>query len=146
MTAFALDPSRSNLVAVGNVLPKAAYSDKIDPTLGYKPKLTDGNGDVVQAEDEDGRLIWTFDVAPEDEDKALPITVTIACPHMPVVKRFAPVTLKNPVLNVYARSDGKRANLGLAISCDGVVSQGQHTPSSTSTATSSSSTQAKSAA
>jgi hypothetical protein len=138
VTAFALDPARCNLIATGAVLAKAAYSEKVDPTLGYKPKLTDGNGDVVQAVDDMGLPLWTFDVSPDDEDRTLPIIVTVAARHMPVVKRWRPVELRNPVLNVYARSSGKRAELGLNITCDAVISQGESSAPPSSSPSSSS--------
>jgi hypothetical protein len=127
---FALDANRSNFIATGAVLPKPAYADHVDPALGYAPKLKDGNGDVVQAVDEDGRLIWTFDVQDADEDKPQNITVTFAG-QMPVIKRYQPVKLHGAVLKMYARQEGKRANLAVSITAERVedVKTGQSTPS-----------------
>lgn len=125
---FALDANRSNFVATGAVLPKPAYADHVDPTLGYAPKLKDGNGDVVQAVDDDGRQIWVFAVEDADEDRPEKITVTFAG-QMPVIKRYQPVRLHGAELKMYARTDGKRANAVLSITCERVESGGQSTPS-----------------
>lgn len=123
MAKFALDAGNV-FHAIGAVLPKPAYSDKVDEKLGYKPKKKDSDDNVIQARDDNDVLLWTVDIAPADEDKALPITVTVAAPHQPVLKRFSEVVMRHPYLNVYARGDGNRAQLGLSITCEEIHTKG----------------------
>jgi hypothetical protein len=109
MRNLPIDAGRLNLVSAGKVAPRFDYTDNVR--------------NEHQATDDQGTLLWSVDCLVDDEDarRAEIVSVIVAAPYQPVVKKFDRVEFTDVTAVIYTDRGTGRASVSLR--AGGVVEQ-----------------------